>query len=146
MLSAHIASEVVIMKPGTVLAVLLAIAAGVGGGILLERQVLSAQVASQAGTGPRILYWWDPMIPDYKVSVTSAHGLGDLTFSALICDAVEGSGCGSPGPRRRQLQWRSRAKGRYGMPHRKSVRTGRDPVAGDPSPSSSFGDRVRSRR
>jgi Cu(I)/Ag(I) efflux system membrane fusion protein len=55
------------MKPGTALAVLLAVAAGVGGGILLERQVLSAQDASQAaGTGPRILYWWDPMIPDYK--------------------------------------------------------------------------------
>jgi Cu(I)/Ag(I) efflux system membrane fusion protein len=55
------------MKPGPALAVLLAVAAGVGGGILLERQVLSAQDASQAaGTGPRILYWWDPMIPDYK--------------------------------------------------------------------------------
>jgi hypothetical protein len=40
------------MKPGTALAVLLAVAAGVGGGILLERQVLSAQDASQAaGTG-----------------------------------------------------------------------------------------------
>jgi len=55
------------MKPGTALAVLLAVAAGVGGGILLERQVLSAQDASRAaGTGPRILYWWDPMIPDFK--------------------------------------------------------------------------------
>ena len=56
------------MKPGTALAVLLAVAAGVGGGILLERQVLSAQGAppQQAGTGPRILYWWDPMIPDFK--------------------------------------------------------------------------------
>jgi Cu(I)/Ag(I) efflux system membrane fusion protein len=55
------------MKPGTALAVLLAVAAGVGGGILLERQVLSTQDASQAaGTGPRILYWWDPMIPDFK--------------------------------------------------------------------------------
>src|SRR3954453_1149341 len=55
------------MKPGTALAVLLAVAAGVGGGILLERQVLSAQDASQAAsTGPRILYWWDPMIPDFK--------------------------------------------------------------------------------
>jgi Cu(I)/Ag(I) efflux system membrane fusion protein len=30
--------------------------------------VLSAQGAppQQAGTGPRILYWWDPMIPDFK--------------------------------------------------------------------------------
>jgi len=56
------------MKPGTALAVLLAVTAGVGGGILLERQVLSAQGAppQQAGTGPRILYWWDPMIPDFK--------------------------------------------------------------------------------
>jgi Cu(I)/Ag(I) efflux system membrane fusion protein len=55
------------MKPSAIVAVLLAVAAGVGGGILLERQVLSAQDASQqAGTGPRILYWWDPMIPDFK--------------------------------------------------------------------------------
>jgi Cu(I)/Ag(I) efflux system membrane fusion protein len=56
------------MKPGTALAVLLAVAAGVGGGILLERQVLSAQGVppQQAGTGPHILYWWDPMIPDFK--------------------------------------------------------------------------------
>lgn len=55
------------MKSGTVLAVLLAVAAGVGGGVLLERQVLSAQGApQQTNTGPRILYWWDPMIPDFK--------------------------------------------------------------------------------
>ncbi|MDR6775605.1 efflux RND transporter periplasmic adaptor subunit [Azospirillum sp. BE72] len=55
------------MKPGTALAVLLAVPAGVGGGVLLERQVLSAGAPQQqAGTGPRILYWWDPMIPDFK--------------------------------------------------------------------------------
>lgn len=56
------------MKSGTALAVLLAVAAGVGGGVLLERQVLSAQGTPQqlAGPGPRILYWWDPMIPDFK--------------------------------------------------------------------------------
>ncbi|UEM21307.1 efflux RND transporter periplasmic adaptor subunit [Skermanella mucosa] len=56
------------MKPSMVLAVLLAVAVGGGGGVLLERQVLSAENAAQqqTSTGPRILYWWDPMIPDFK--------------------------------------------------------------------------------
>jgi membrane fusion protein, copper/silver efflux system len=73
------------MKPGTALAVLLAIVAGVGGGILLERQVLSAQGAppQQAGTGPRILYWWDPMIPDYKSDKPGKSPMG-MDISPLI--------------------------------------------------------------
>lgn len=56
------------MKPKTLLVALLGIAAGLGGGILLERQVLSAPAPApqQAESGPRILYWWDPMIPDFK--------------------------------------------------------------------------------
>ena len=56
------------MKPSMALAVLLAIAAGGGGGVLLERKVLSAEdaIQQQASTAPRILYWWDPMIPDFK--------------------------------------------------------------------------------
>lgn len=56
------------MKPSAALALLLAVAAGVGGGVLLERHTLSAKDAAQpqTGIGPRILYWWDPMIPDFK--------------------------------------------------------------------------------
>ncbi|WP_149164713.1 efflux RND transporter periplasmic adaptor subunit [Azospirillum brasilense] len=56
------------MKLKTALVALLAVAAGTGGGVLLERRVLSAQDApqQQAQSGPRILYWWDPMIPDFK--------------------------------------------------------------------------------
>lgn len=56
------------MKPKTLLVALLGAAAGLGGGIALERQVLSAPDPgpSQAQGVPRILYWWDPMIPDFK--------------------------------------------------------------------------------
>jgi Cu(I)/Ag(I) efflux system membrane fusion protein len=55
---------------GTVL-----LAAGVGGGVLLERHLLAAPGASTAAaTAPiapapgskKILYWWDPMMPAYK--------------------------------------------------------------------------------
>ena len=55
------------MKPTAVLITMLGIAAGLGGGILIERQVLSGAFApQQTQSGPKILYWWDPMIPDFK--------------------------------------------------------------------------------
>ncbi|MGE3279980.1 MAG: efflux RND transporter periplasmic adaptor subunit [Alphaproteobacteria bacterium] len=55
------------MKPAAVLITLLGIAAGLGGGILIEREVLSrASAPQQTQSGPKILYWWDPMIPNFK--------------------------------------------------------------------------------
>jgi Cu(I)/Ag(I) efflux system membrane fusion protein len=64
------------MKVGPVLVVLLGVAAGLGGGVALERthlleqldvfEGLAAQPAQVIRVGPKILYWWDPMIPDFK--------------------------------------------------------------------------------
>ncbi|WP_162937872.1 efflux RND transporter periplasmic adaptor subunit [Indioceanicola profundi] len=55
------------MRPQAIVAVLAIAAAGVGGGVLLERQYLAADAASPATSqNKKVLYWWDPMIPDYK--------------------------------------------------------------------------------
>jgi Cu(I)/Ag(I) efflux system membrane fusion protein len=56
------------MKPKVLLVALLGVAAGLGSGIALERQVLSAPSSAPQPSqgGPRVLYWWDPMIPDFK--------------------------------------------------------------------------------
>lgn len=61
------------MKAKTFVVAVLGVAAGLGSGIGLERGLLARPTSSlqaapppAAQSGPRILYWWDPMIPDYK--------------------------------------------------------------------------------
>ena len=57
------------MKPKTCLIALLGAVAGLGGGVLLDRQALSPPLSASpapVADEPRILYWWDPMIPDFK--------------------------------------------------------------------------------
>lgn len=46
----------------------LAVLAGIGGGMLLQRHVLpmSDMGTAQAPAGRKVLYWWDPMMPAYR--------------------------------------------------------------------------------
>jgi Cu(I)/Ag(I) efflux system membrane fusion protein len=63
------------MKPSAILLGAVLVAAGIGGGALLERRVLAVQaphatasaVPGAAGSGgKKVLYWWDPMMPAFK--------------------------------------------------------------------------------
>ncbi len=59
------------MKPHSIVLGVLLLAAGAGGGILLDRQYSpfgrDHAAGSPAATGERrVLYWWDPMMPAFK--------------------------------------------------------------------------------
>lgn len=55
------------MRSRAILAALLGISVGLGGGVVLERQWLSGgNDGKPAENSRKILYWWDPMIPWYK--------------------------------------------------------------------------------
>ena len=58
-----------ILKAISVVVAVLALAAGVGGGVLLEQRVLSHPPSARseaAGRDRKVLYWWDPMMPGFK--------------------------------------------------------------------------------
>ncbi|WP_162306078.1 efflux RND transporter periplasmic adaptor subunit [Oleisolibacter albus] len=62
------------MRPQALVAVLAVLSAGIGGGVLLDRHVLSA--SSQPPAGRTILYWWDPMMPDFKSPTPGKSPMG----------------------------------------------------------------------
>ncbi|WP_119681440.1 hypothetical protein [Indioceanicola profundi] len=82
------------MRPQAIVAILAIAAAGVGGGVLLERQLLSADAASPATSQDRkILYWWEPMIPDYK-----SDNLGKSPMGMDMVPVYEGEEPGASWP------------------------------------------------
>ena len=56
------------MKLRSIVGVSLVLLAGIGGGVLLQRHVLSMadMGTAQAPAGRKVLYWWDPMMPAYR--------------------------------------------------------------------------------
>lgn len=56
------------MRFRMVVGLTLVLAAGLGGGVLLERHLMSMTKGAGAPSSDdrRILYWWDPMMPTYK--------------------------------------------------------------------------------